>query len=88
MIPDPRKVDYDPRDPFIGASYQRIAEMLATLCKERILDSQFVLQPAPTPILTTAEIVANGRSEVSTKPPATAPAQQPAEAPPATQPAP
>jgi hypothetical protein len=66
-IPDPRAADFNPNDPYIGASYQRVTEMLATLCRDQLLEAKFVLQKAPPPILSQAEILRSGRPEGSTE---------------------
>ncbi len=46
--PDPRLRGFDPHTQYIGASYQRVVEMLASMCKDQLIDAQFVLQPAPS----------------------------------------
>ena len=92
-LPDPRAADYDTKAPYIGASYQRVTEMLATLCRDDILRAKFVLQKAPAPLLTPAQLAHEARPEGSTMTPATtAPSALPAadqslDAPPATLPA-
>jgi len=77
--PQPKAPGYDPKALYIGASYQSIAEMLATLCHDQILGAQFVLQDAPDdPYRTAADLISESRPEGSTVPPApptTAPAE-------------
>jgi len=46
--PNPFSPDYDPRTKFIALSYQRIVEMIFSLCQDRELNAQFILQSAPT----------------------------------------
>jgi hypothetical protein len=77
FAPDPRSNDYNAHEPFIGASYQRITEMLATLCADKLINAQFVTQKAPVAILSPTEAALSGRPEGSTEPqaPATAPAK-------------
>jgi hypothetical protein len=65
-IPDPR-MPADPATPYIGASYQRIAEMLASMCKDQLIDAQFVLQKAPPRMAIPADIVNSSRPEGSTQ---------------------
>jgi flagellar basal body P-ring protein FlgI len=64
--PNPRSPDYDPKAPFIGASYQRIVEMLAAMSKGGVIDAQFVLEkPAELPP-TANDLVNEGRPEGTT----------------------
>jgi flagellar basal body P-ring protein FlgI len=77
--PDPTTSD---DTPYIAASYQRMAEMLATMCRENTLNAKFVLGPAPQKILTQRDLITGGRPEGST-----APATAPATAPSTTEPA-
>ncbi len=90
-VPDPRDPDYDASKPYIGASYQRITEMLATMCNEGMVDAKFVSQRAPDIIVNPTDLALQGRAEgpsqggPSTQP-ATEPATQPMSAP-ATMPA-
>jgi hypothetical protein len=85
-IPDPR-TPRDPSQPYIGASFQRISEMLATMCKDQLIEAEFVLQKAPdTGIRTAADLINNARPEGSTLEPAkpaepAAPAEEPPPAP-------
>lgn len=80
--PDPKSSLYDSKQVYIGATYQRLVEMLAQLCKDQLVEAQFVLQKAPEAIQTPADIATGFRPERSTAtqpvaPPAAAPATQP-----------
>lgn len=91
-VPDPRSTTYDPKEPYIGASYQRITEMLATLCGDGTLDAKFVVQHAPDLIISPTDLALQGRAEGPSPGAATRPAAHPAPATeplsaPATQPA-
>jgi hypothetical protein len=70
-IPDPNPSDpfsvKDNGKPYIGASYQRIAEMLATMCAEKTINATFMAQRAPELILNSADIALSGRPEGSTR---------------------
>ncbi|MCL2639475.1 MAG: flagellar basal body P-ring protein FlgI [Phycisphaerales bacterium] len=67
--PQPKAPGYDPKALYIGASYQSIAEMLATLCHRQILGAQFVLQNASEdPYRTTSDLISESRPEGSTAP--------------------
>jgi hypothetical protein len=52
-----------PSQPFIGASYEQIIEMVGSLAKDDLLNAKFVLQAPPPPILSTAEVLAGGRPD-------------------------
>ena len=70
-VPDPNPQDpFNSKDngkPFIGASYQRVTEMLATMCAEKTIDATFITQRAPEAITNPADIAISGRPEGSTK---------------------
>lgn len=74
-VPDPRAEDYDAKAPFIGASYQRITEMLASMCADHTIDATFIAQKAPELIVSPTDLALSGRPEGSTqiKPPPTPP---------------
>jgi hypothetical protein len=42
--PDPRNNHYNPTTPYIGLSYQRIVEMLASLTKQNLVAATFMMQ--------------------------------------------
>jgi hypothetical protein len=92
-IPDPR-APRDPSQPYIGASFQRITEMLASLSKDQLIDAQFVLEKNPdTGIRTPTDLINNARPEGSTQPPpepaaTTNPTPAPADQPPTLETAP
>ncbi len=79
--PDPKSPSFDPKQPFIGVSYQRVVEMLAQMTKEQAIDAEFVLEKAPPKLITPTDIAEEFRPEKSTT------ATQPAETQPATMPA-
>jgi hypothetical protein len=62
-VPEP--TDRDPL-PYIGAGYQRIAEVLAELVSEKVIEASIVVQHVPDQILSPAEMVLTGRPEGST----------------------
>ncbi len=70
-VPDPADPHYDPKQPYIGASYQRITEMLASMCADGTLGAKFITQQAPAQILSPTDIALAGRPEGSTLSPAT-----------------
>jgi hypothetical protein len=79
--PDPTAQGFDPHVTYIGASYQRIVEMLASMCHDQLIESQFVLQKVAIP--TNPRDALNGRPEGSTQThaPILAPAPAPSVAP-------
>ncbi|HMD53605.1 MAG TPA: flagellar basal body P-ring protein FlgI, partial [Phycisphaerae bacterium] len=44
--PNPFSPNYDPREKYIALSYQRMVEMLYSLCRDHELDAQFILESA------------------------------------------
>jgi hypothetical protein len=65
--------------PYIGATYQRIAEVLAQLAAEKVIDAQIVIQHSPDAIISPTDLILAGRPERSAeKAPETAPATAPA----------
>ncbi|MEI7767497.1 MAG: flagellar basal body P-ring protein FlgI [Phycisphaerae bacterium] len=46
--PDPLAEDYNPKQEFIGANYQRVVEMLSALCRDKSINATFVLQKPAT----------------------------------------
>ncbi|MGN6370678.1 MAG: flagellar basal body P-ring protein FlgI [Phycisphaerae bacterium] len=82
--PDPLAPDFDPNAEYIGASYQRVVEMLSSMCNDRVINAKFVLGKA-SDIPTGSSDALEGRPEGSTEPVAPKPTQ-PLNAP-ATQPA-
>ena len=91
-VPDPLAKDYDPSAEYIGASYQRITELLAVMCAEKTLDATFVVQRTPDFLISPADQALSIRPEGSTRnPPSDSPATAPdvsATAPAETSPAP
>jgi hypothetical protein len=68
-VPDPDsrfQFNADTSRPYIGASYQRIAEMLATMCAEKTLNATFITQKAAEVILSPADLALQSRPEGST----------------------
>ncbi|HUO06835.1 MAG TPA: flagellar basal body P-ring protein FlgI [Phycisphaerae bacterium] len=65
--PDPLAVDYDPHAEYIGASYERVTEMLAGMCADQSLSARFVIEKAPAMTTSSADAIA-GRPEGSTEP--------------------
>ena len=62
--PNPKAPGYDPKAQYIGASYQRIAEMLAFMCKDQTLPATFVLQKlGDDPFKTAYDIIGGARPE-------------------------
>ncbi len=76
FAPDPKEPSYDPKVPFIGISYQRVVEMLATLTKSEAIEARFMVQAGPPPIQTPADIASSYRSEKSTQEAQTQPTTQ------------
>lgn len=64
--PDPRSADYDPKAAFIGASYQRIVEMLAGMVKDQLIEGQLIVEKAGELPTTATDLVNEGRPEGST----------------------
>jgi flagellar basal body P-ring protein FlgI len=62
-IPDPNSKD---PVPYIGASYQRITEVLAAMAADKTIDAQVVVQHVPDAIINPTDLVLSGRSEGST----------------------
>jgi Flagellar P-ring protein len=62
--PDPTVPGFNPNATYIGASYQRIVEMLASMCHDQLIESQFVLQQAAAPVNPNDSL--GGRPEGST----------------------
>lgn len=68
-VPDPDsrfQFSADTSRPYVGASYQRIAEMLATMCAEKTLNATFVTQKAAEVLLSPADLALQSRPEGST----------------------
>ena len=65
--PDPLAMDFDPHAEYIGASYERVTEMLAGMCADQSLNAKFVLEKAPAMTISSADAMA-GRPEGSTEP--------------------
>jgi hypothetical protein len=86
-LPDPMSKDFDPTEPYIGANFQRVSEMLASLCHDQTLNAQFMMQKSPPGLLTTEEIINGGRPEGSTAPTTQPGSLSDTPAPPATMPA-
>ncbi len=63
--PDPTARGFDPHVTYIGASYQRVVEMLASMCKDQLIEAQFVMQKVATPV--TSNDSFGGRPEGSTQ---------------------
>jgi hypothetical protein len=84
-VPDPMSKDYDPSAEYIGASYQRITELLAMMCAEKTLDATFVVQRSADLLVSPAEQALSIRPDGSTRQP---PPEGPTTAPAVTQPAP
>ncbi|MEI8198081.1 MAG: hypothetical protein WCI73_19475, partial [Phycisphaerae bacterium] len=78
-VPDPKSPDYSPRDPFIGIPYQKVLEVLSTLCHDGTLNATLVFQPAPPMVSSRTDLVEDSRPEGSTLTPktTTAPATRP-----------
>jgi flagellar basal body P-ring protein FlgI len=86
-IPDPLAPDYDPKAPYIGASYQRITELLAGMCADKTIDANFIVEHVPDALINPTDLALSGRPEGSTRTttaPAPAPAPTPVVNPPAT----
>jgi hypothetical protein len=64
--PDPLAPDYDPHAEYIGASYQRVVEMLSAMCADQSINARFVLGKASEIKVTTSDSLA-GRPEGSTQ---------------------
>jgi flagellar basal body P-ring protein FlgI len=75
--PDPRSPDYDPKAPFIGASYQRIVEMLASMTRDRLIDGQIIVEKAGDLPTTATDLINESRPEGSTAPLTPAPTLAP-----------
>jgi hypothetical protein len=71
--PDPLAPDFDPHAEYIGASYQRVVEMLSGMCADQSINAKFMLGKAPPIVTGSAEAMA-GRPEGSTEPVAPRPA--------------
>ena len=54
---EPRSRRNGKPEPFVGATYQRITEMLAELCRDQVVSAKFVLQPAPRTLVTVEDII-------------------------------
>jgi flagellar basal body P-ring protein FlgI len=67
--PDPRAPDYNPKQPYIGASYQRVLEMLEQLCKEQVIDATFVMQQTDKDEFSLAALADRERPESDTPQP-------------------
>ena len=65
--PDPLAADFDPHAVYIGASYQRVVEMLSAMCADKSINADFMLEEAPKIPTGNADALA-GRPEGSTEP--------------------
>jgi hypothetical protein len=65
--PDPNR-PYNPTEKFIGASYQRMAAMLAEMCAEKIIDATFIAQRTADQLPNPVDIALSGRPDTSTAP--------------------
>jgi len=83
-MPNPLSPKYDAKEPFIGASYQRITELLAGMCADKTIDAQIVVQHVADAVVNPTELALSGRAEGMTNTPASQPAPSTA---PATNPA-
>jgi hypothetical protein len=68
-VPDPLSKDYDPSAQYIGASYQRITELLAVMCAEKAIDATFVVERTPNLIVNPSDQALSLRPEGSTRNP-------------------
>jgi hypothetical protein len=66
-VPDPLSKKYDPADQFIGASYQRITELLAGMCADKTIDATFVVERTPDLIVNPTEQALSIRPEGSAR---------------------
>ncbi len=64
--PDPLASDFDPHAEYIGASYQRVVEMLAAMCADQSINGKFVLGKASDIKFTSSDSLV-GRPEGSTE---------------------
>jgi len=72
---DPRRI-HDQEDPFIGASYQRVTEMLASLCRDKTINARIVIQHVPDRVTNPTDIALSGRPDGPTLPKVPAPGAQ------------
>jgi len=77
-IPDPLSADFDPKAQYVGATYQRITELLAGMCADKTIDAAFVVEHSPEALINPTDLALSGRPEGSTKvqTPASAPAPE------------
>jgi len=61
--PDPMQPDYDPKQQYIGASYQSIVEMLAGMCRSQFVDGTFVLGAVPVSPPSLTDLAEDARPE-------------------------
>ena len=80
-IPDPLSADFDPKAPYIGASYQRITELLAGMCAEKTIDATFIVERSPDALISPTDLALSGRPEGSTKTASPETPKPPADAP-------
>jgi hypothetical protein len=65
--PDPLSRGFDPNKVYIGASYQRVVEMLASMSRDQLIDAKFVMEKSETPSSAgDVDMVMGGRVEGST----------------------
>ena len=64
--PDPLAADFDPHAQYIGASYQRVVEMLSAMCADKSINADFMLEKAPEIATGNMEALV-GRPEGSTE---------------------
>ena len=62
-VPDPTQTN---PTPYIGATYQRITEVLAEMAAEKTIDATVVVQHAPDLIMNPTDLALSGRPEGST----------------------
>ena len=67
--------------PYIGASYQRVAETLAAMCADKTINATFVVEHVPDALVSPTDLALSSRQEGRTPAQATPPATQPALAP-------
>ncbi len=64
LSPNPLSRSFDASKPYIGASYQRVVEMLASMSRDQLIDAKFVMEKSTSPILSQdVDAVTGGRAE-------------------------
>ncbi len=64
--PNPRERGFDPSTKYIGASYQRVVEMLASMCRDQLIEADFVFQK-PSSAASATNRLLDSRPEGSTR---------------------